>query len=453
VPVLPEPRYARAGGIEIAYTLVGEGPRTVVRVSGLGLDLDSTRDEGVTGWLARIPEFARFVLFDRRGQGLSSRTFGFGTPEDRMDDIRVVMDATGVDDAVLFADADSASLALLFAATYPDRVTGLVLTSVASPRTRWAPDYPIGHPDSLLDDYVEWVGKVWGTGRVFANFVGEVPTDETLQLWARRERAICNPAMAAEHFRLANATDIRDVLPTVRAPTLIIHGTDELMPVAWARYLAEHLVDAKLIEPGGRGLFGPPETSGPLIDAVEEFVTGERPRGISDVDRVLATVLFVDIATSTERLVEVGDRRWAETITDFRSRLRQELDRYRGREVNHRGDDVLAVFDGSTRAVRCAQAIATVAEGLGLQVRAGAHTGEVQLHGDDIAGIAVNTCARVCDLAAPGEILVTAMLRDLVAGSGLTFAERGSHQLKGLPGTWDLFAVSAGSGLPARAAG
>ena len=252
--------------------------------------------------------------------------------------------------------------------------------------------------------------------------------------------------MAAEHFRLANAADIREALPAVQAPTLIIHGTDELMPVAWARYLAEHLTDATLIEAGGHGFLGPPETLGPLMDAVEEFVTGERPRGISDVDRVLATVLFVDIATSTQRLVQLGDRRWSQLVTEFRRRIRVQLDRYGGREVNYRGDDVLAMFDGSTRAVRSAQAIASVAHELGVDVRAGAHTGEVQLQGDDIAGIAVNTSARVCTVAAPGEILVTAMLRDLVAGSGLEFDERGSHELKGVPGTWQLFAVHAHDG-------
>jgi class 3 adenylate cyclase/pimeloyl-ACP methyl ester carboxylesterase len=384
-------------------------------------------------------------MFDRRGQGLSSRTFGFGTPQDRMDDIRVVMDTNTVDRAVLFAEHDSVSLALLFAATYPDRVTGLVLTSVAGPRTRWAPDYPIGHPDGLLDGYIEWVGKVWGTGRVMANFVGEPLEGHPLRREAaRRERAMCTPAMAAEHFRLANATDIREALPAVHAPTLIIHGVDELMRVEWARYLASHLADATLIEAEGHGLLGPPETQGPLIDAVEQFVTGERPRGISEVDRVLATVLFVDIATSTQRLVEVGDRRWSELVGEFRKRIRVELDRYGGREVNYRGDDVLAMFDGSTRAVRCAQAIGSLANRLGVEVRAGAHTGEVQLQGDDIAGIAVNTGARVCAAAAPGEILVTRMLRDLVAGSGLGFDERGSHELKGVPGAWELFAVRSG---------
>lgn len=257
---------------------------------------------------------------------------------------------------------------------------------------------------------------------------------------ARVERGICTPTMAAEHFRRAADMDVRDALQSVQAPALIIHGTDEVLPVAWARYLAEHLDDATLIEAEGHGLSEP--TADVLFDAIEEFVTGERPRRIVDADRVLATVLFIDIATSTQRLVQLGDRRWSELITEFRHRIRTELDRHRGRVINYRGDDVLATFDGSTRAVKCAQAIAGTAHALGVEVRAGIHTGEVELQGDDIAGIAVNTCARVCALAAPGEVLVTSTLSELVAGSGLHFEQRGSHELTGIPGTFQLFAVA-----------
>ena len=237
--------------------------------------------------------------------------------------------------------------------------------------------------------------------------------------------------------------DVRGALPAVVAPTLIIHGTEELMRIEWARYLSEHLCDATLLEAPGRGLFEPLSVVEPLVDTIEEFVTGALPTHAPEIDRVLATVLFVDIATSTERLVAIGDRQWSRLVTEFRASVRGELERHRGREINYRGDDVLAVFDGSTRAIRCAQAIAEQARRLDVEVRAGAHTGEIELQGDDIAGIAVNIGARVCDVAQPNEILVTRSLRDLVAGSGLEFAHRGAHTLKGIPDSVELYEVLA----------
>jgi class 3 adenylate cyclase len=435
----PEPSYVVSDGIELAYLALGAGDHTIVRVTGLGPSLDAF-PEAPTQWFERLASFARLVLFDRRGQGLSSRTFGFGTIEDRMDDIRVVMDAVDVDRAVLLADHDATCLALLFAATYPQRVTGMVLTSSAAPRTRWAPDYEIGIPDELLDRRVEWVARSWGTGRVMGMYSPARLHDDERRT-ARLERAICTPLMAAEHHRRAFDMDVRDALPAVQVPTLIVQGREEVVPLAFARYLAEHLGDATLLETEGHGTLDDVEAQNPIIDSVEEFITGKRAQRVVEIDRVLATVLFVDIATSTERLVELGDRRWSQLVTEFRQRIRTELERHRGREINYRGDDVLATFDGSTRAIRCAQAIAIAASSLGVEVRGGAHTGEVQLQGDDIAGIAVHTCARVCALAAPGEILVTSTLRDLVAGAGLEFDPRGTHALKGVPGTAELFAV------------
>ena len=355
-----------------------------------------------------------------------------------MDDIRVVMDETETDRAVLLADHDAVCFALLFAATYPDRVTGLVLTSISGPRTRWAPDYPIGLPDDDLDRYIDWVGHTWGSGRVMSGFTSASPEDARAS--TPQERAVCTPAMAQEHFRRANDLDVRDAVPAVHVPTLVIHGTREILPIAWARYLAEQLDDAALLEVDGLGLMEP-DLLDPLIDAIEEFVTGERPRPAVEIDRVLATVLFVDIATSTEHLLKVGDRRWSETIVKFREQVRDELARHRGREINTRGDDVLATFDGSTRAIRCTQEIARAAKTLGVEVRAGLHTGEIELQGDDIAGIAVHLGARVGALAAPGQILVTSTLRELVAGSGLEFVDAGVHELKGVPGLTQLFAV------------
>jgi class 3 adenylate cyclase len=433
----PEPRYVGAGDIELAYAVLGAGDRTVVRVTGLGPSLDDAAYFRASWrFIERLAGLARVVLFDRRGQGLSSRTFGFGTAEDRMDDIGTVMDAAGVDRAVLLGDHDAACLALLFAAAYPERVTGLVLVDGSAPRVRWAEDYPIGLPSDLLDDFIEWVGQNWGSGRVLAaNFGGSVDGRD-----ARAERALCTPLMAREHHRLGIDMDVRTALPAVHAPTLIAYSVDGLAPIAFGHFLAEHLADASLLEAAAEIVPGE-DPIDRLGDRIEEFVTGERPRPIVDVDRVLATVLFVDVVGSTEHLVRVGDRRWRELLGQFRTAVRAELEYYRGCEVDTAGDGVLATFDGSTRAVRCAIAIGRAAGGLDLDVRAGVHTGEVELLGDGIAGIAVHVGARVCSNSGAGEVLVTSTLRDLVAGSGLEFEARGAHELKGVPGSVELFAV------------
>jgi class 3 adenylate cyclase len=301
---------------------------------------------------------------------------------------------------------------------------------------RWADDYPIGLPNDGLDKFIDWVGRNWGTGRVLATFV-DAPDVVAL---GRAERAACNPLMAREHHRLGIAMDVRIVLPAVHAPALIVHDPDAAAPMVLAQYLEEHLADATFVEEVGS--FRVSANPGRFLDRIEEFVTGERPRPIVDVDRVLATVLFVDIVGSTEQLARLGDRRWRELVDEFRTAVRAELERYRGREVGTRGDDVLATFDGSTRAVRCAIAIVQASAALGLDVRAGAHSGEVEPQGHDIAGIAVHVGARVCSCAGSGEVLVTATLRDLVAGSGLEFEPRGSHALKGVPGEVELYAVA-----------
>jgi class 3 adenylate cyclase len=438
-------RYTESSGIEVAYRVLGAGPRTVVHVPGLMVanldDLVESREMSEIAF-GPIADWSRLVLFDRRGQGLSGRTFGLGTAEDRMDDIRAVMDATHTDDAVLLTHHDGASFALLFAATYPERVTALVLLSVAAPRTRWAPDYPIGHPIELLEEFEKHVAREWGTGSLPTLMdpgLGTIPRN-TLARW---ERASCTPRTAAEHFRLANKHDVRGALPSVSAPVLIVHGADDTMPVAWAHYLVEHLPSATLLEPPGPGLQGSPKDRAPLWEAIEEFVTGERVHRPVDADRVLATVLFVDIVSSTEHLAAVGDHAWSALLSRFRTLVRAEIARFSGRMVNTRGDDVLATFDGSTRAVRCASVIVETARQLDVEVRAGLHTGEVERRQEgDIAGLAVHVGARVSAQAGPGEVLVTATLRDLTVGSGIEFVDRGRHTLKGVPGEWQLLAVA-----------
>jgi class 3 adenylate cyclase len=432
-------RYADSDGIEIAYRILGSGQRTVVGVPSLSINIDDVMDLD-THWSQRLSTVARVVLFDRRGQGLSGRTFGFGTAEDRMDDLRVVMDAADVEHAVLIGDHDGAAFAIMFAATYPERVTGLVLSSPAAPRNRWAPDYPIGFPDDLMDQFADWVGDAWGTGRVSQVFVAPEHPFELEDL-ARIERALCTPRMAAQHHRRAFQLDVRNALSAVRAPVLLVHGRDDATPIALSRYLLEHLPDAALYDPPGWALLGSRVEIADALDRIEEFVTGERPRAKVAIDRVLATVLFVDIVGSTERLAAIGDEAWRRLLDEFRALVRSEIERFQGREINTRGDDFLATFDGSTRAVRAASAIVDRATGLGVEVRAGLHTGEVELQENDVAGITVHVGARVGALAAPGEVLVTSTVRDLVVGSGLEFTDRGRHELKGVPGEWQVLAV------------
>lgn len=264
-------------------------------------------------------------------------------------------------------------------------------------------------------------------------------------LAASSERRLCTPRTAAEHFRLADNLDVRGALSAVSVPVLIVHGTDDIMPVVWARYLADQLANATLLDPPGLGLRGPTHETAPLWDAIEEFVTGERPQRTVDVDRVLATVPFFDIVASTEHLAAMGDQAWSTLVDQFRALVRAEITRFSGCEINTRGDDVLATFDGSTRAVRCASVIVETARRLGVEVRAGLRTGEVERHDDDVAGLAVHIGARVSAQAAPGEVLVTSTLRDLTAGSGIEYVDRGTHTLKGLPDEWQLLALDHAS--------
>jgi pimeloyl-ACP methyl ester carboxylesterase len=442
---MPETQYAQSGDLSIAYQAIGDGPIDIVFVSGFVTHQELAWEMMGGPQVLPLANFSRLITFDKRGTGLSERTLGFGSAEDRMDDIRAVMDAVGSERAALVGLSEGGPLAILFAATYPERVSALVLWATYAKGLR-SDDYPIGLDPDATQAVIRSVSEAWGTGYALELFMGGRAEDEDARrILARFERNAATPRMVTEILTRNVEIDVRGALPAVSVPTLVIHRTgDPALPVRLGKYAADHIAGARFVElPGDFHVSGTGEEDEVVLDLIEEFLTGHRvPRAV-EVDRVLATVLFTDIVGSTERAAELGDARWKEVLGDFRSRVRRELDRYRGREINTRGDDFLAMFDGPGRAVRCAQAIAAAARPLGLEVRSGVHTGEIELQGDDIAGIAVHIGARVAGLAGAGEVLATSTVRDLTVGSGIEFDERGRHELRGVPGEWTILAVAA----------
>lgn len=440
--VTPETRYAKSGTVNIAYQVVGEGPRDLVLVPGWVSHVEFAWTEpSFASFLRRLASFARLIFLDRRGTGLSDHVSDMPTLEERMDDVRAVMDAAGSEQAALFGISEGGPMCTLFAATYPERTSALILYGTIA-RGRQGEDYPWGLSDDAVEQILESIERAWGTGltaRTFAPSVADSP--EAVRPWAQFERMAVSPGGARTLIQLLLDTDVRDVLPTVRVPTLVLHRTDDRATlVGGGRYLAEHIAGAKYVEFPGQDHFAWVGDTSAILDEVEEFLTGERrPR---DVDRILATLLFVDIVGSTVRAAELGDRRWRQLLERFYATIRTQLRLFRGVEVNTTGDGFLARFDGPARAIRCAAALRTALRPLGIEVRSGLHTGECEIIGDDVGGIAVHLGARVAGRAAPGEILVSSTVKDLVAGSGLAFADIGVHQLKGIPGEWRLFSLA-----------
>jgi pimeloyl-ACP methyl ester carboxylesterase len=441
---MPETQYAQSGDLSIAYQVLGDGPMDVVFAAGfvthqeLEWELDGPKP------MRRVVPYARLITFDKRGTGLSERTLGYGGAEDRMDDIRAVMDAAGSERAAVVGRSEGGPLAILFAATYPERTSALVLWNTYARGLR-GPDYPIGLDPVLTKGFIDHVAEGWGTGRGLQVFFGREFDDEERRQIARFERNAATPKTAAEILTRNVEIDVRSALPAVSAPTLVLHRRhDPVVPFRLGKFVAERIPGARFVElPGAFHTSADEGGEDDALELIEEFLTGHRSERPLVIDRVLATVLFVDIVDSTRRLAEVGDRKWRELLDTFRAAERRELERFRGREVNTRGDDILVTFDGPARAITCAQAIGAAAKPLGIEVRAGLHTGEVELQGDDIAGIAVHIGARVAALAGPGDVLVTSTVRDLVAGSGIEFAERGTHELKGVPGEWTILEALA----------
>jgi len=435
-------KYAKSGDVHIAYRVFGEGPRDLVLIPGTLSHAELYWEFPVNEYLLkRLTSFARVIVFDKRGQGLSDRV-GEQTVEERVGDVRAVMDAAGSPRATIFGWSEGGPMSLMFSATYPERTSALVLCgSFACIKAEpWCVD------QEQWDEFLRQIEIRWGEG-VLVPINAPSRRDDTafVEWFARLERASASPGAILALMRANYGIDVRHVLSAIQAPTLILHRVgDRTVPVEAGRYLAQHIGGARYVElPGDDHLLQAfdQETLDLLIDEIEEFVTGARSG--PDPDRVLVTVMFTDIVGSTERAAAVGDRRWREALEGYVGVARRQLERFRGREVDVAGDGLFAIFDGPARAVRCACAIRDAVHALGLEVRAGLHTGECEVAGSRVSGIAVHTGARIAAAAQPQEVLASATVKDLVAGSGIRFDDRGSHVLKGVPGDWRLFAVTS----------
>jgi class 3 adenylate cyclase/pimeloyl-ACP methyl ester carboxylesterase len=440
----PETRYARSGDVRIAYQVVGNGDLDVVWVPGVVNHLDAIwADSATARFFSRLAAFSRLILFDKRGTGLSDRNIGEAPLEDRMDDVRAVMDAVGSNQAALVTYSEGGPMSLLFAATYPDRLNALVLVETTA-RAAPAADYPCGSEfEAWVREMTACIDEDWGRGtglRYWApSFADRPGAADKLGWW---ERMSASPGDVLAIMRVLAAVDVRALLPAIHVPTLVIHRRDSRVVTAChGKYLASHIPGARYFEQPGDSHIPWLGDAGPLLDEIEEFLTGSPPAGPED--RVLATVLFTDIVESTQRAAQLGDRRWREMLDEHDGIARREVDQFHGRLIKSTGDGVLATFDGPGRAIRCACALRDRLAFLGLEVRSGLHTGEIELRDEEVGGIAVHLAARVAACAGPGEVLVSRTVTDLVAGSGLRFVDKGSRSLKGIEGERQLFAVDA----------
>jgi class 3 adenylate cyclase/pimeloyl-ACP methyl ester carboxylesterase len=444
---VPETRYARSGRVSIAYQVLGDGPRDIVFVPGLISNIESAwQQPAVANWLRSLGGFSRLIWFDKRGTGVSDRVSDVPTLETRMDDVRAVMDEVGSEQAVLLGVSEGGPMSILFAATYPERVSALILwgSDVKGVRTD---DYPWAPSFEEAIRAVEDAGARWGTSdycdEVLRAAVPSVAGDEDFRRWwASYMRLGASPASAASLRRMNMEIDVRHVLPAIRVPTLVLHRTDDrLVDVRNSRYIAERIPGARGVELAGLDHFAWIGDTERVLAEIKAFLA-DVTEGAA-VDRRLATVLFTDIVGSTQKAAELGDSRWKSLLTDHHERVRAELTRFRGEELDTAGDGFFASFDGPARAIRCASAIAASVRELGIEVRAGLHTGECEVVDGKIGGIAVHIGARVAGKAAPGEVLVSSTVKDLVAGSGIAFRDRGAVELEGIAGEWRLYAVES----------
>jgi class 3 adenylate cyclase len=434
-------RYAKSGDLNIAYAVEGDGPVDLVWIPPWISQVEYLWSEpSLERVMARLTQFARVITFDRRGSGLSDPFFGAPTLEDQMDDVLAVMDAAGSERAAVCGTLEGGPLAVLFAATYPDRTEALVLYATFA-RSTSAPGYEWAWSAEERAAHQEEAVAHWGEGLVASGVAPSQASDPSFMEWAGRlERLAASPSTIRRILELIGEFDVRDVLPSIRVPTLVMHRAgDSFIGVEHSRYIAARVPGARYVElEGDENMFSVGDTDA-LLGEVEEFLTGTRHE--REPDRMLATVMFTDICESTRRAAEMGDRGWRFLLERHDALFRQALGRHRGREVKRTGDGFLATFDGPARAIRCAASVAEAMGSLGLEVRAGLHTGELEVMDGDLGGLAVHIASRVMDRAGPNEVLVSGTVKDLVVGSGIQFEDRGEHELRGVPGEWRLYAV------------
>jgi pimeloyl-ACP methyl ester carboxylesterase len=437
----PQTHYAKSGDVHIAYQVIGKGPIDLVFVPGFVSHVEASwQSPKRAKFFNRLASFSRLILFDKRGTGLSDRSSQLFSLEQRMDDVRAVMDAVGSQRAAIFGISEGGPMSILFAATYPERTSALIMYGAYAKRA-WAKDYPFGWRDEEWAALFDNIENYWGTTKGLDLNIWAPSVAHNEHVWedvATYMRSAASPGAVRAVMQMNREIDVRHVLPSIRVPTLITHRIgDRNIRIQQARYMAERIPGAKLVElPGDDHMVWFSDIDA-LLGEVEEFLTGVRPE--PEADRVLATILFTDIVGATERASEMGDQKWSHLLARHHELIREELNRFRGREIDTAGDGFFATFDGPARAISCAKAIQNKVTKLGLTVRLGLHTGECEVMDDKVSGIAVHIGARVVNYAAPGEILVTSTVKDLVAGSGLSFADRGEYELKGVPGKWHLF--------------
>ena len=438
----PIARYARSGDLSIAYIAEGEGELDLVWIPPWVSQVEYLWSEPtLEAVMGRLTQFARVITFDRRGSGLSDPLSGAPTLEEQMDDVLAVMDAAGSERAAITGTLEGGPMAAMFAATYPERVSGLVLYATFA-RATWAPGYEFAWAAEERDVRMSQLLDHWGEGWVAGAVAPAQMADPRFREWAGRlERLAASPSTIRRIFDLIGEFDVRDVLPSIRVPTLVLHRRDDsFIKIEHSRYIAEHIPGARFVElEGDENMFSVGDSEA-VMGEIEEFLTGARHVG--EPDRMLATVLFTDICGSTERAAEMGDRGWRFLLERHDALIRQALERHRGREVKRTGDGFLATFDGPARAIRCAASVADAMGSLGLEVRAGLHTGELEVMDGDLGGLALHIAARVMDSAGPSEVLVSSTVKDLVVGSGIDFEDRGPRELRGVPGEWRLFSVT-----------
>jgi class 3 adenylate cyclase len=445
VDELPKTRYVAVNEADVAYQVVGDGPVDLLYFYGVGSHIEVFwYVPEFVEFLQRLASFSRLIFLDRRGTGASDGVPRNAIPtwEEWTEDVLAVLDAAGSERAAILAAADAGPIAVLFAAMHPERVSALVLLNTSS-RYAVADDYPAGASPEAVDALVDLLGETWGTPELISLTNPSMAADaEYLQSTARMARAAATPRTAgAQYDYILRSLDVRQALPLIQVPTLVLHvGASPIVPIEHGRYLAEHIDGAAFVELSGGDIFAVTPDNYVVADEVAHFLTGERP--MVEIERVLTTMLFTDIVGSTERAASLGDERWRVLLDAHDRTVREQLRRFRGREIDTAGDSFFASFDGPARAIRCAKAIIEATGKLGLGLRVGLHTGECEVRGDRLGGLAVHIAARVGALAASKEVLVSGTVKDLVVGSGIEFTDRGEHQLKGVPGTWKLFAVA-----------